>query len=372
MFSMYDITMKKEAGPAMAEQESNDSNVPAVDSDECATACTVKEALIALESGESPDDQPFAVSEAEWTEIKTSLDKRYEEIATLLRYNKTREESIRRLSAEVQKYRDGFAYSALKPFINALITLREDCRKSIRDLTQFEFDDEKVRKYVKYLISDFEEMLTNIGLERDGKSISIKGEPLSKLIQPKALPEEPSADERKNDDSFQTLVCAEQIKSMPELIEYLKKSEEAIRSALQDRAVIDKTIQEYGTLAARTDAEHYFALIAPISGQLYKLCDGISDKSQPADGYSGDKLIKLYAEVLEDVVNGLGDILIGAGVKTETLDDIFDPQKHKLLKTVPTDEEARDRTIANRYTDCYTYEEKVIYPSKVDVYKFQQ
>jgi molecular chaperone GrpE (heat shock protein) len=316
-------------------------------------------------------NQQFVVSEAEWMEIKTLLDKRYAEIANLLRYNKTREESIQRLSAEVQKYRDGFAYSALKPFITALITLREDCRKSIRELTQFEFDDEKVKKHIKYLVSDFEEMLTNIGLERDGQSIRIKGESLSKLTKPKVLPEEPPTNEQKDDNSTQTLVCGGQIRSMPELIEYLKKSEETIRSTLQDRTMVDKIIQEYGMLAARTDAEYYLAMITPIAVQIYKLCDAISDKSQPADSYSGDTLIKLYTEVLDDVVNGLEDILIGAGVKMDTLGDVFDPQKHKLLKTIPTNEEARDRTVAHKYTDCYAYEEKVIYPSKVDVYKFQ-
>ena len=106
-----------------------------------------------------PIDQSFAVSETEWTELKSLLDKRYTEIATLLRYNKAKDESIQRLSAEVQKYREGFAFSALKPFINALIALREDCRKSIRDSKQFALDDEKAQKYTEYLISEFEEML---------------------------------------------------------------------------------------------------------------------------------------------------------------------------------------------------------------------
>jgi molecular chaperone GrpE (heat shock protein) len=56
----------------------------------------------------------------------------------------------------------------------------------------------------------------------------------------------------------------------------------------------------------------------------------------------------------------------------ESLDGVFDPQKHKILKTIPTSDEQLDRTIANTYTDCYTYDGKVVYQSKVDVYKFQQ
>jgi molecular chaperone GrpE (heat shock protein) len=319
-----------------------------------------------IESGASSSDPSFMVSETEWAEIKALLDKRYAEIATLLRYNKTKDESIQRLSAEIQKYREGFAFSALKPFINALITLREDCRKSVRDAQQFALDDEKAKKYIEYLISDFEEMLANIGLERNENSISINGRPLSESIKPKETPAEP-ASEQTNDEPYQPLVCPEAIKDVSELIEYLNKSEEAIRLALQDRAVLDKTIQEYIALAARTDAEHYMALAAPVSRQVYALYDRISAKTQSA----GNSVIELYHEALEEVLNKAGDILTDAGMKieTETLDGVFDTQKHKLVKMVPTDNEKLDRAIANIYTDCYTYDGKVVYQSKVDVYK---
>ena len=311
------------------------------------------------------------ISEAEWTAIKTLLDKRYTEIAALLRYNKAKDESIQRLSAELQKYRDGFAFSALKPFINALISLREDCRKSIRDSKQFALDNEKAKKYLEYLISDFDEMLANIGLERNSNAISINGKPLSGLTQSKALPAEPLTEEQNDAESSQTFTCIGQINNIPELIKYLNKSEAAIRLALQDRAAADKTIQEYMALSARTDAEHYFALVAPISRQLYALYDNISARSQPGGDYSGDAFVELYNAVLEKVVSGIEVILSDAGVRIETSGNVFDTQKHKLLKTIQTSDEKLDRVIANTYTDCYTYDEKIVYQSKVDVYKFQ-
>jgi molecular chaperone GrpE (heat shock protein) len=341
-------------------------------SDENTTAYVIKENSITQEMDLPLATQPFSMSEAEWAEIKALLDKRHAEIAALLRYNKTKDESIQRLSAEVQKYREGFAFSALKPFINTLITLREDCRKSIRDAKQFAPDNEKTKKYIEYLVSDFEEMLANIGLERNDNSISINGKPLSGLTQPKVLPAEPSTDELKRGDSSQTLACAGQIKNISELIEYLNKSESAIRSALLDRATADKTIHEYIALAARTDAEHYFALVTPVSRQLYTLYDSVSVKSQPVSDYSGDALIEFYNTILEKIVNGIEVILNDAGVRIEMLDGFFNTQKHKLLKTIPIRDENLDRVIANTYTDCYTYDGKVVYQSKVDVYKFQQ
>jgi molecular chaperone GrpE (heat shock protein) len=339
---------------------------------ETACAGAAKEETAVVQSADASPDPSFSISEKEWTELKASLDKRYAEISTLLRYNKTKDESIQRLSAEIQKYREGFAFSALKPFINALIAFREDCRKSLRDAKQFGIDDEKAKKYIAFLDSSFEEMFSNIGLERSGDSISINGKPLSGLTQPKAPPAEPLTSEQK-DDTSQTLVCAGDVKNTSELIEYLNKSEDAIRLALKDRTVLDKTIQEYINLAARTDAEYYLALAAPAAKQIYALYDDISGKCRAAGSFSGDELVKLYILILKKIKKEIEVILTDAGVKieTKTLDGVFDTQKHKLLKAIPTGDEKQDRTIANTYTDCYTFDGKVVYQSKVDVYKFQ-
>ena len=349
-------------------EDVNDNNAG-----ETAGAGAAKEETAVVQSADTLPDPSFSISEAEWVQLKTLLDKRYAEIANLLRYNKTKDESIQRLSAEIQKYREGFAFSALKPFINALITFREDCRKSVRDAKQFGIDDEKAKKYIEFLDSSFEEMFSNIGLERNDNSISINGKPLSGLTQPKAPPAQPLSGEQKDDDSSQPLVCAEEVKNTSELIEYLNKSEEAIRLALADRTVLDKTVQEYIALAARTDAEYYFALAAPVSKQIYALYDDISGKCKAAGNFSGDALVKLYAVILKEIIKKIEIILTDAGVKieTKTLDGVFDTQKHKLLKAIPANDEKQDRTIAKTYTDCYTFDGKVVYQSKVDVYKFQ-
>ena len=328
---------------------------------------------MAQESDTSPANQSFIISEAEWADIKALLDKRYAEIATLLRYNKTKDESIQRLSAEVQKYREGFAFSALKPCINAIIAMREDCRKSLRDAKMYVLDDDKTKKYIEYLVSSIEEMLSNIGLERTENLISINGKPLSGLATPKAQPTKSLTSEQENDDCPQVFINDEPINDVAALIEYLSKNESAIRLALQDRAVVDKTIKEYTALAARTDAEYYLALIAPIARQLYALYDCISSKSHSAGDFPGDALQNLYDSLLEKVVDKTGEILSGAGIFIETIDTgVFDTQKHKLIKTIPTEDEKLDRFVKYAYTDCYTYDGKVIYHSKVDVYKYNQ
>jgi len=298
-------------------------------------------------------------TEADLATLKELLDNRYAEIATLLRYNKTKDESIKRLGDEIQKYREGFAFSALKPFINALIALREDCRKSIKDAKQYpeKFNDENVKKYTGYLVSDFEDMLSNVGLERN--------------LTPPPAPTPAEAAEPSAEEASEPLkVRTEPLNSFSELVEYLKETEKTIEIAVKDRAIVDKTIQDYIGSAARTDAVHYYALVAPISKQIYGLFDYISQKASQTENVSGEALLQLYTKILEKIMEEISDILtITAGMEIETLDGVFDAKKHKILKTVLTDDEKLDKTVANIYTDCYTYEEKVIYQSKVDVYK---
>jgi len=315
-------------------------------------------------------DTGFIISQEEWAALKAMLDKRYTDIAGLLRYSKTKDESIQKLGAEIQKYREGFSFFALKPFINALISLREDCRKSHRDAEQFTFDEEKVKKYINFIVSGIEEMISNLGLEREGDSITMNGKPLSGTAQPKKMPDAPASEEKKEDDAL-LITNAESIKSVSELIEYLNKSEAAIRAAIQERTVIDKVIAEYASLAARTDAEHYLALAAPVARELYILNDKIIKGSKNISEHSGEEIIKLYNKILDDVIKQTEKILTNAGTVIETTEGVFDTQKHKLLKAIPTDDEKLDRIIVNTYTDCYSFEGKVIYQSKVDVYKFQ-
>jgi molecular chaperone GrpE (heat shock protein) len=315
-----------------------------------------------------PSEQAYTVSETEWAELKALLDKRYAEIAALLRYTKTKDESIQRLSAEIQKYRDDFAFSALKPFVNALIVLREDCRKSIRDAKQFQLDEAKLKKYSEYLISDYEEMLSNIGLYRENNVISINGKPLSGLTELQNIPSESLAVGQEDDSVFQEIISSGKINNFSELTEYLKKCDAAIQFALNNRDIIDKTIHDYISRSARTDAEYYFALLAPISRQIYSLYDSLSAKNKQT---SDSPIAALYNELLDEVVIEIGGILNEAGVEIETVTGFIDTQKNKILKIIQTNDEKLDRIIAKSYTDCYIYCEKVIYQSKVDVYKFQ-
>jgi len=308
------------------------------------------------------------ISEAEWELLKSTLDKRYTEIATLLRYNKTREETIQRLSAEAQKYRDGFAFSALKPFINTLISFVEECRKSERDASLYAdtIDDEKAKKYIGFLVDEFEQILINIGLERSDSNITINKRPLVDTPPPKTA-QIPESEQITDDPPL--LTQPEPINTIETLFVYLNQTESTIINLLKDREISDQTIQALTKIVAHIDSEHHLALVAPIARQLYTVYDKLSDMGSSAD--ISPKI--LYEAMLAFLIHRVSVILTNAGVQIEsdTIDGMFDTQRHKIVKTIPTDDEQLDRKVESTITQCYTYDGKIIYHSKVNVYKYQ-
>jgi len=325
----------------------------------------------------TPEAQPeptsttptITVSHEEWSQLKAMLDSRYNDIATLLRYNKTREDTIQRLNNEVQKYREGFAFSALKPFINTLISFREECRKSEREIAQYADTDEKAKKCIDFLVDDYQQMLINIGLERNEGIITINGRPLIEPPTQKQISTPAQTDEQPSEAEATQLAQAEPISSLPQLIEYLTQTEGTIKHMIADRATVDQTVADLATVVKRTDAEHYLALVSPIVTQLYTLGDKLSELGKSTNL----TLQTLYETMLALLINKIEATLINAGVQIEStfLSSSLDTQRHKIQKTVPTTEEGLDRTIAATLTDCYSFEGKVIYQSKVDVYKYQ-
>ena len=314
----------------------------------------------------------FIITESEWTSLKSMLDKRYTEITALLRYNKTREESIQKLSNEIQKYREGFAFSVLKPLIMELISFREECRKSVRDSEQYPLDEDKAKKYLNYLVSDFDELMSNIGLERKDDVIYINGKLISEKDSNANKCEETKTTESAVVESANDIMNTINVNDLASLVEYINKIDEIIHNSIKDKSVLDLVIKNYIDIASRTDVENYKSLVAPVARKLFSFYDILTKKAVINDNQSDDETIKQYITLLIEIQEKLEAILVCSGVMVESTNYEFDTKKHKLLKTIITDDENLNRTIANVYTDCYQYDEKVIYQSKVDVYKYQE
>lgn len=81
--------------------------------------------------------------------------------------------------------------------------------------------------------------------------------------------------------------------------------------------------------------------------------------------------LKLF-RYLEAVPSDLEDVFCWHGVKPySTADGHFDPTRHRSLKQIPTDEAAKDKTIARSLRPGYEWDGKVIRQEMVAVYLYE-
>ena len=81
--------------------------------------------------------------------------------------------------------------------------------------------------------------------------------------------------------------------------------------------------------------------------------------------------VKLF-RYLEAIPSDLEDIFYWQGVKPySSKDGIFNPAKQRAIKKIPTDDSARDKTIAKSLRPGYEWEDKVIRQEMVAVYVYE-
>ncbi|MBO5111406.1 MAG: nucleotide exchange factor GrpE [Clostridia bacterium] len=299
-------------------------------------------------------------------EYKTALDEHFQNLRSLIKYTKTKDENIYKLSSELQKYREDYCKKTFKSIATLLISYREDCRRSLVDLNTFELTLDKAKKFMSFLCDDYEELLSNVGCEEDDGVWSFNGKPLS--------------GEERNPVKFPPLfeMAPEKEESAVDLSgatvqEILLDAEAKIKAALADNETVDKCLKEYSRLATVIEDDIVLLCVYPAIRKLISLYGKTKRMIEQAiEELNEENMRESYAMCLAFLINHLEDILLSGGVRIDTTaDDMFDTKKNRLIKAIVTSDSALDRKIAKQYTECYTMNETVIYPAKVDVYKYQ-
>ena len=71
-------------------------------------------------------------------EYRIILEEHFQNLKNLIKYTKTKDETIYKLSNELQKYREDYCAKTFKSIATLIISFREDCRKSLSDLNSFD------------------------------------------------------------------------------------------------------------------------------------------------------------------------------------------------------------------------------------------
>lgn len=299
-------------------------------------------------------------------EYKKILDEHFQNLRSLIKYTKTKDETIQKLSNELQKYREDYCAKTFKAIATLIISFREDCRKSLSDLGSFELTIEKGKKFLSFLADDFEELLSNAGCEEDDGNWRLNGKPLD-IETPNVV-------------AFPRLFVADVVPEENNLVllgsnmkEYLSDAENKIKLILADNERLDKCLKDYCSLASVIENDIVSLCVYPPVRNLISLYKKAKQKIDMClNELNEDNMVDYYSEILSFLVSQLEDVLLSGGVKIDaTLEEIFDTKKNRLVRAILTNEIELDRKIAKQYTECYTMNGAVLYPAKVDVYKYQ-
>ena len=319
------------------------------------------DALITEEKNEQIIETIEQESNKEMLEMKGIIDKHFSTIEGLVRYSKTKDANVLTLSKQIQDYREGFVKNIYKRIALELIAFREECRKSIRELND-SITQEVAEKYIGFLCDDYFDLMQNLGISKKDDKYLYNGKLLDASLENAEFKEVPLV------ESVQ--VEEYKIDSVEGLMEYLKTVENIIVSTLKNNSIIDSLLNDYIKIASIYEQGLYQVILYPTIRKIIGLYEVISGEK---DILNNENAKDVYLKKLEEIITSLEDILFLLDVSIDNgLSDFYDAKTNRILKTLTTDDPDANGKVAFRYTECYVMDDKVIYPSKVDIYKFNQ
>ena len=161
------------------------------------------------------------------------------------------------------------------------------------------------------------------------------------------------------------------------VIDLLDKKTEEVKAILKDNAVLDTVIGEYIKQAHLIERNEQQIVLYPVIRELVGYYKKVKDDIAEATAEQEAELSVLtlaYKNILDRVISEMEAVLGLCQVTVENAlaeGDVYDPKRHRIMKfiAVPPEESDKNGKIVKVYSDLYRFEDKVIYPAKVDVYK---
>lgn len=304
-----------------------------------------------------------AACEVDTMGIMKLIDAHFVGVKNMLKFNKDKDVNVNKLNSDLNKYREGYQFNLFKSLSLNLIGLREDAKKSLRELGSRELSVSDAKKYLGYMTLDYEDFLENLNVRIEGDKIKYNGVDIDAPLKKIVLPEIPEF----------THENLPELKSpaLPDVTEYLQAVETYIAETIKNNSIIDKILKAYIDQASLYESGIHQVVLYPVIRCIANGYEAIKIAVEQGEGALTEENAKeTYANALETLVKLTDEILGRCGVIIDGyVSDVYDPKKHRILKTVKTESDEDNGKIVIKYTDCYTLEDKVIYPQKVDVYK---
>lgn len=294
-------------------------------------------------------------------DIKQLIDDHFNKIKGMIRYSKEKDANVLALSKQVEIYREGIENVLFKKIALELIAYRESCRKSFRECGRIPLSAKDASKYIGYLKLDFEDVFENLGIKCDGDTVLYNGKNIDAVIEKVTFSEAVKPEEVTFENT--------EIKDFGSLAVYLENCESSISKMIQNNTVLDLLIKDYISIFVTYEQGVYQAVLYPVIRSIVKTYRNLADRIEGLS-VSDENAVSIFTKQLEIMIQDLEKVLEQCNVSIDSfVSDKYDPKKQRILKMIDTDKPELNGEIINRYTDCYIMDEKVIYLSKVDVYK---
>ena len=315
-------------------------------------------------SEETPVEEEKPAEPAPFDEMQKLIYAHNATVMMQLKRTKEKDDNVGKLAKQLDAYRTGFAEGSFKSIALNVIAYREDCLKALRDMAEREMTEEELKKYIKYLFMDFEDLLTNLGIEDDGERW------LYNKVNINAAPPVPLKELTVPEVTYPTLE-QRTLTTIEDVMAYLQESEALILETLKANTVLDAVLSQCIARTAVYEKGLYQVVLYPAVRKLIASCQKTTEKCLAAikvlpesDGKAA------YFALLADVVADMDEVLTLCNVTVESeLPDAYTPPKHKMMRAVKTENPEQNGMVAKRYCDCYLLGDKIIYPAKVEVYK---
>ena len=238
-------------------------------------------------------------------EYKAVLDEHFQALRALIKYTKTKDESIQKLSNELQKYREDYCAKTFKSIATLLISFREDCRRSLSDLDTFELTLDKAKKFMSFLCDDYEELLSNAGCEEDDGVWTFNGKPLNGEAVEVKFP--PLFEVTEQEDAAEVTLTGDNIK------EYLADAQEQIKRILADNQKLDKCLKDYCTLSTVIEADIVQLCVYPSIRKMISLYAKAKQMiDQSLSELTEQNMQQSYRAALTFLVDQVEDVLLSS------------------------------------------------------------
>lgn len=197
---------------------------------------------------------------------------------------------------------------------------------------------------------------------------AIADEPQDTVDQPVQLDESPVIQEE-----TVPVVDRTSIDSLREDVDSVKNGIEQLRCEIQSCTTTKEQHKAYMEAVSKRDSEIANRKLMTMLEQMctmredfFKLC---SDMERKIDKFSPKDILDSFTAYGTDMEN----ILTDAGVHIGRFDyDRLNTIHQRIVDVVPTDDMSQDRMIAERLSEGYKFENRVLLKEKVKIYKFTE